>query len=177
MEVGSESPWRLITSRLVLIPATVQVIQAVLDDQHELAGALEGVKVPRDWPGNSDALAALPVHLGAMRRDPAQLPWRFRLVVRRSDRLVLGSIDLKGPPRDGTVEIGWGLIEAARRQGYAREAAEAVVQWLSTRAEVERVTAAVAPSNLPSIRIAEALGMTMTSLTYRDLPVYARQMR
>lgn len=161
------------TPRLVLIPASIAVIQAVLDEQYELAGALEGVTVPRDWPGNADALAALPIHLAAMRRDLEQLPWRFRLIVRLRDRLVIGSIDLKGTPREGVVEIGWGLIESARRSGYAREAAKAVVDWLATRREVQRITAAIAPTNLASINIAEHLGMAMTSTLYRGLPVYS----
>jgi RimJ/RimL family protein N-acetyltransferase len=49
--------------------------------------------------------------------------WSVRHVVRRADGLAVGSIGFFGPPdEDGQVEIGYGLIESARRQGLISDA-------------------------------------------------------
>ena len=162
----------LSTPRLVVVPASIEVLQAVLDDHRALASALASVTIPTAWPGNHDALVGLPIHLAAMRANPAELPWRIRLIASRADRIAIGSISLKGPPRDGTVEIGWGLITAARKHGFAREAAAVVVEWLRAQPSVHRIIATIDDANLPSIRIAEHLGMSRIDRTLRGLPVH-----
>jgi RimJ/RimL family protein N-acetyltransferase len=56
-------------------------------------------------------------------------------------------------------EIGYEITERARRNGYAIEAAHAVVNECAASG-LNRIWAAVRPSNLPSLRIVEALGFT-----------------
>lgn len=161
------------TSRLLLVSATSELIEAVLEDRRASAIALQNVTIPAEWPVNQEALDGLRIHLAELRADPAQLSWRIRLIVLRDARVAIGSVNLKGPPRDGAVEIGWGLVASARRQGYAREAAAAVVDWLKPQPQVRRIIATIDDANTPSIRIAEHLGMARTDELRRGLPVYA----
>ncbi|HEX3765934.1 MAG TPA: GNAT family N-acetyltransferase [Kofleriaceae bacterium] len=161
------------TPRLLLIPATCELIEAVLDDQRASEVVLQNVTVPASWPGTQEALDGLRIHLAELRADPAQLAWRIRLIVLRDTRLAIGSVNLKGPPRNETVEIGWGLVASARGHGYTREAAAAVVGWLTLQPEVSRIIATIDDANAPSIRIAEHLGMTRTEERRRGLPVHA----
>jgi [ribosomal protein S5]-alanine N-acetyltransferase len=162
----------LATTRLLLIPAGPEFVQAVIDRDHARAGGLYQLTVPATWPGNPGAVDGLPHHLEALRADPRELLWRIRLVVLKDDRVAIGSINLKGPPRDGRVEIGWGLMPSVRRRGLAREASAAVIDWLKAQPAVTRIIATIDDENAASVGIAMHLGMRKTSETHRDLPVY-----
>ncbi len=72
----------------------------------------------------------------------------------------MGSINLKGPPSaDGDVEIGWGLIENARRKGYATEASAAVLNWVVQQPGISSISATIPDDNHPSQRLAARLGV------------------
>jgi [ribosomal protein S5]-alanine N-acetyltransferase len=162
----------LATARLLLIPVGPEFVQAVIDRDHAHAGQLCQVTVPPTWPGNRGAVDGLSFHLEAMLADPREVPWRIRLIVLKEDRIAIGSINLKGPPQDGRVEIGWGLVPSMRRMGFAREAAAAVIDWLKAQPEVSRIIATIDDENAASIRIAEHLGLRRTTELHRELPVY-----
>jgi ribosomal-protein-alanine N-acetyltransferase len=162
----------LTTSRLVLVPAGIELLQAVVDHDYALAGAVQQLTIPPTWPGNRDAVEGMPIHLGALRTDPSEIPWRIRLVLLKPSRIAIGSINLKGPPRGGSVEIGWGILPAMRRKGFAVEATAAVIHWLQDQPAIHRITATIDDANTPSIRVAERLGMRKTPARHRDLPVY-----
>ena len=88
-------------------------------------------------------------------------PWSSRSIT--VDEVVVGSIGFFGPPQpaaDGRpeVEIGYGLVEAARGRGYATEAVTAMV-GAAERAGA-RVRASVLPDNAPSIRVLAKCGFT-----------------
>lgn len=59
----------------------------------------------------------------------------------------------------GEVEIGWYLHPDSLRKGYAKEAAEALLDYL-LKAGVARVWALMWPDNEPSARVAAAIGMS-----------------
>jgi RimJ/RimL family protein N-acetyltransferase len=67
------------------------------------------------YPRQDDLDAA-----GMVGRGAAE--WSARHVIRRSDGLAVGTIGFFGPPDDGHVEIGYGLVESARRQGLISDA-------------------------------------------------------
>lgn len=48
--------------------------------------------------------------------------WSARHVVRRADGLAVGTIGFFGAPDNGRAEIGYGLVESARRQGLISDA-------------------------------------------------------
>ena len=78
-----------------------------------------------------------------------------------------GTIHLKGPPgAAGSVDLGWEVEPADRRQGLATEAARAVLRWVLTQPRVRRVTARIHDDNAASIRVAERLGMRRTPVRY-----------
>jgi RimJ/RimL family protein N-acetyltransferase len=85
-------------------------------------------------------------------------PFFAYVIVRRSDGLAVGDAGFHGPPEDGEVEIGYGLVPAARGAGLASEATELLVEWARTQPGVERVCARVDPSNDPSRRLLVRLG-------------------
>jgi RimJ/RimL family protein N-acetyltransferase len=98
---------------------------------------------------------------------------RVRVIVERSSKTVIGSINLKGPPAPGgDGEIGWGLVEQHRRRGYAFEAAAAVIAWAMGQDGVVSISATVPEHSERSQRLAARPGLVRTGETRRDLPIW-----
>jgi len=134
------------TDRLALPLWTPEDVAAIRDD-----GRRPGWHA--DFPREDDKDAA-----GMFHRDD---PWGPRSIV--ADGLVVGSIGFFGPPSpavDGVpeTEVGYGLVEPARGQGYATEALGALLA--GTDAEGVRIRASVAPDNQASIRVLAKAGFT-----------------
>ncbi|MFM6848027.1 MAG: GNAT family N-acetyltransferase [Terrabacter sp.] len=83
-------------------------------------------------------------------------PWTPRHVVRRSDGLIVGTIGCFGPPTDGVVEVGYGLVETARGSGLMTDVLSGMVR--SLEAAGLRVVAHTLPDNVPSHRVLARLG-------------------
>jgi [ribosomal protein S5]-alanine N-acetyltransferase len=162
------------TPRLDLLPATSEFLKHLIAEDYTLAGELLDVTVPEGWPFEAAPRAGLSIHLAAIEEDPSEYLWRIRLIVLRSARTVVGSINLKGPPerKGGTVEIGWGVSFEYRRQGIAREAAQAVIDWVLSQPGVRRVIATIPDDNLASKELAKRLGMRYIQEIHRNLPVW-----
>jgi RimJ/RimL family protein N-acetyltransferase len=89
----------------------------------------------------------------------------FWLVERKSDGAHLGFCGLKiaddpGTAVEGLLEIGWRLREDAWGQGYAREAAEASLDFAFRELGADRVIALTVNGNSPSWGLMLRLGMT-----------------
>jgi RimJ/RimL family protein N-acetyltransferase len=88
----------------------------------------------------------------------------FWAMERTADDAFLGFCGVKrGPPgtpiaRD--LEIGWRLGRPYWQQGYAREAAAAVLDWSWAHMSVPRVAAITVPANTASLGLMIRLGMT-----------------
>jgi RimJ/RimL family protein N-acetyltransferase len=162
------------TPRLNLIPATSEFLKLLIAEEYARAGALLDLTVPEGWPFEEAPRAGLPIHLAAIEEDPSEYLWRIRLIVLHSTRTVIGSINLKGPPekRGGIVEIGWGVSVEYRQQRIAREAAQAVIDWVLSQPGVRRVIATIPDDNLASKALARRLGMQCTQELHRNLPVW-----
>jgi RimJ/RimL family protein N-acetyltransferase len=88
--------------------------------------------------------------------------WTWYLVLRRDatgGRAVLSSAGFKGKPTsDGTVEIGYSVLQEPQGFGYATEAVRGLLAWAFAHPEVSRVIAEASPELTPSIRVLERSG-------------------
>jgi RimJ/RimL family protein N-acetyltransferase len=76
--------------------------------------------------------------------------------------LVIGDIGFHSAPGDdGSVEIGYGLVESHRRRGYATEAARALVAWALQQPGVTEVRAETDAGHLPSQGVLLNSGFTL----------------
>jgi RimJ/RimL family protein N-acetyltransferase len=83
--------------------------------------------------------------------------WSARHVICRADGLAVGSIGFFGPPSaDGQVEVGYGLVEAARGQGLATDALTVIVA--AAEAAGARIIAHTSADNVPSQRVLARCG-------------------
>ena len=83
----------------------------------------------------------------------------FGLYQIRHEGVAVGGIGFSGPPDDGVVELGFGLIESARGSGFAAEALEALIET-ALAFGAERVIADTTLDNLASQKTMLRAGMS-----------------
>lgn len=154
---GRASPV-LSTDRLALEPLRV-------DHAAELAPWLDDPRLHRYTGGRPETLAELEARYARQAvghsTDGCER-WLNWVVRRRSDGAALGCIQATVTAGEGlTAELAWTIAVAFQRQGYAREAAGAVLGWLRTRG-VRRFIAQIHPEHLASMAVARALGLVAT---------------
>ncbi|GIP62726.1 N-acetyltransferase [Virgibacillus pantothenticus] len=106
-------------------------------------------------------LAHVQQHLMELKKDPLQLGWGPWFISDKANNQMVGDAGFKGKPDlERKVEIGYGIIDSARNQGYATEAVEALVKWAFASSYVDKVIAECFVTNLPSIKVLEKVGMS-----------------
>lgn len=76
-------------------------------------------------------------------------------IVRTDDQVLLGDVYIK--KEDDTFWIGYTVSPAFKRQGYAYEIVQAMIQWIRRQGEF-KIMAGAAPKNIASIQLLEKLG-------------------
>ena len=85
--------------------------------------------------------------------------WFIRWIVLRETNEVIGSISFHAPPNsDGMIEVGLGIVEKFRRQGFARESLVAMWTWAAEQSEVKTLRYTVSPANRASVGLVESFG-------------------
>ena len=143
------------TPRLKLISLTPLLLRAAAD------GNLAEVERQFDAPVGSGWEDGVPAErrLQQLAADPNEQPWLVRAMLTSTPRRIVGSIGFHAPPDDhGRVEIGYDVVAAERRRGYAREAIHALLDcaWATGRAHT--CVASVSPHNTPSLALVGGLG-------------------
>ncbi|MDP1719951.1 MAG: GNAT family N-acetyltransferase [Candidatus Nanopelagicaceae bacterium] len=91
--------------------------------------------------------------------DPSLNKWFVRWIVFKESGEIIGSISFHGAPdSNGMIEVGLGIQEKFRNQGFAREALRGFWLWALQFPEVKIFRYTVSPTNLPSIRVVDFFG-------------------
>lgn len=97
-------------------------------------------------------------------------------IIRRSDDVVLGAITLdhirRGPAQAGTT--GYWIGETFAREGYMREAIEAVVHYAFTILDLSRIEAGCLEENKPSRALLEKCGFKYEGVAQAYLQINGR---
>jgi len=150
------------TEHLTLIPFTLELAEATLNDRDKLPQLL-GLHVPANWP-NPDYAEIMPMIVEGRRKDPSSAEW-VRLIAHTADRTVIGDIGFIEPPdAGGNVEFGYSIVPEYRDKGYATEAAKTMIEWAFGQPGVKRVIANCLNDNYTSIRVLEKAGMRQIEL-------------
>lgn len=68
-------------------------------------------------------------------------------------------------PDEGTVEIGYDLVEQYTGQGYMSEAIKAIIEFAKTKMKIRVINACIYPENSKSIHLALRNGFVLTGAT------------
>lgn len=147
----------LLTPRLRIEPVTPALAHAARAGQRAFADAI-GAAAPIEWVASSLNQVACSAGPPAPTRAVA---------VHRDEGVVVGDVRFEPPARGqfelADFEIGYCIAASRRRQGYASEAAGAVIEWLFDRAGAETILAGCNKDNLASIRTLRRLGFWLDS--------------
>ncbi len=100
-------------------------------------------------------LRQLPVIGGSSRSHP----FGYYQVVLEGQ--VVGGIGFHGPPRDGLVEVGYGVVPEVRGRGVAKEALALILDVAAEFDQVGRVCGRTTPDNVASQRVMLNAGMLL----------------
>jgi RimJ/RimL family protein N-acetyltransferase len=109
-----------------------------------------------DFPFDGD-VGAVTGFLRATATHGDQRPFGYYRITRTADGKAIGGIGFKGQPKDGSVEVGYGLVPSARGNGYAAEAVAALLHIAAERG-LSRVIADTDKDNIASQRTLERAG-------------------
>ena len=156
------TPATIHTHRLLLRPYTVSLATAILNNQLEAIHAL-GLKPGEGWP-DADTLDTVPRILKNLEKVDAPTGFESWMIIKKEDQAIIGDAGFKGVPNAaGQIDIGYGIIAAERKKGYALEAAKGLMQWAFTNDSVKEITARCLVGNTASVKVLEKMGFNETS--------------
>jgi RimJ/RimL family protein N-acetyltransferase len=139
------------------------VLEALLAGDRVAAARLLECGIPFDIPLEGMPLAR---RLDQLRLDSSVLPWLLRAMVDRDSGTLVGHIGFHSPPRPqylstiapDAVELGYTVHAPFRRQGYATEAALALMHWAYSLHDQRCFFLSISPQNVASTAMAQSLG-------------------
>ena len=129
------------------------LMTAVMTAEWTAAQAIIGAPFPAEWRG--DGWGWLAPRVDEAERTPSAVAWGTRLAhmidaPEGQPETVIAEVGFHGPPdKDSWVEIGYRVVVARRRQGFAHEAATRLIAWALDQG-VRGVRASVSADNVPS---------------------------
>lgn len=146
------------TERLLLKPASLEIIQSVIKGEYEVLEK-QGITKSSNWP-SKDTLGILPIIEQQLKEAKGPTGFEIWLIIDKEHMNIIGDAGFKGQPNEnGEVEIGYGLVKEERRKGYGYEAVKELLSWAFSQEKVKKVMADCLKDNSGSIRILEKFGM------------------
>jgi len=132
--------------RLVELP--IAVLESLAAGDMTSAGEALGIEIPGDVTRDTSPWGFF-----------ASSGWPVNAVVHGS--LLVGDAGFKGTPdTKGAIEIGYQILAAHRRRGYAVAAVKLLLKEAKTNPDVKVIRAEVEPSNRASIAVLKHAGFT-----------------
>jgi [ribosomal protein S5]-alanine N-acetyltransferase len=139
----------IFTPRLELIAITLDMIQAGFAKSPDFA-ALVNAELPPDWPPADWDDHAYEYVVDKMTRYPNSHGWGRYIALKpttpKGRRTLIGTCGLTLPIElNDDPEIGYGVLPAYQRHGYASEAVAALIEWIFTHPHIRSVNAQTFP--------------------------------
>ncbi|HXP46126.1 MAG TPA: GNAT family N-acetyltransferase [Terriglobales bacterium] len=148
------------TRRLLLRSATPELAAADLRNRSDFSRLLNA-HIPEGWPpplNDDDSKTFTLTYLQENPDAAGWSTWYFLLPGIDGSSQTVGIGGFKGKPSRGMVEVGYSILPAHQRLGFASEAVSALIDWAFSHSDVQLVTAETLPALLASIRVLERNG-------------------
>ena len=108
---------------------------------------------------------------------PNQWEWYAVWMIELKDGTHIGELCFKGIDESGSTEIGYGIAENYRGNGYAAEAVTSAANWALAQNAVNSVIAEVSKDNIASIRVLKKSGFEPTGRIGEEGSIYMRNQK
>lgn len=134
-----------------------------ISDEVEKLKDFLGVEIHPEWLKSRELIE---LRYQQIIRNPDYQPWSLRAVILRDKGKMIGHIGFHSVPgapylnpyANNGVEFGFTIYPEFRRNGYAREASLALMNWAYEQNSVSEFILSIRPDNIPSLKLAEGLG-------------------
>ena len=163
-------PLNISTPRLDLIAATALLARADASDRARFADLL-GAVIPPGWP--PEVMADVQEHFADQLEKGFAVPgwWSWYGVLRKAGggRVLIGNAGLAGQPdSEGSVTMGYSVVDGHEGAGYASEMVAGLLQWMTASGRVKRVLATTFERHFASIRVLEKNGFAWKGVSSED---------
>lgn len=149
------------SSRLRLIALDAELARLQLDDRLAFFKAL-GVEIEPSWPPELMDKNALHWAADRLSAEPDQQGWHAWVYISPVLNRLVGCGGYKGPPdANGSVEIGYSMLQSYREQGLATEGVMTLLDWAYENEAVKSVTALTRADRDASHRVLEKAGFQL----------------
>lgn len=155
-------PGLLASSRLDILPATIDLYRLELDYPEGLALALDA-ELPAEWPPEQVTREVIEEFITRMTAEPGRMSGFYWVL--RSDgstpRVLIGSGGFLLHD-EGVMELGYSVLPEWQGKGYTTEAVGILVDWAFTCAHARIIVAYTYPELPASVRVLEKNGFRFT---------------
>jgi len=149
------------TDRLELIPLTIRQLELWVSDIAALEQELNCTYSGESTEGFLSDIIKMKIER-AKADEANHIFHTFCFVLRKSDRVVLGSASFKRPPNHNKeVEIGYGLGKNFEGNGYMTEAVQAMCNWAKSQEGISFLIAETNSGNIKSENVLKRCGFIL----------------
>lgn len=150
----------IVTDRLFLTPLTARQLRLWIENISSLEQELDCHYCSDSEPLEGIFLDIVKRQLDITEKDADNYLYHtFWFLIRKTDRVVVGSADFKNiPNQNNEVEIGYGLGKSFEHNGYMTEAVQAMCDWAMTQNNISHIIAETDIDNLQSQSILRRCG-------------------
>jgi RimJ/RimL family protein N-acetyltransferase len=161
------------TPRLDLIAITPPHLRCEMQGGADLAarfGSLVNAEIPAEWPPQDWEPHVLEFVLLQLTARPDTLGWTRFVALRDREselRTLVGTVGAVPPGTEmshsalGEIEVGYGILPAFQRRGFATEALTGMMDWVRSRAKIRTFVAQTFPHLEASIRVLKKTGFEL----------------
>lgn len=147
---------KLTTERLILIPYTIQICENIINKNFSNLFDM-GLKRGKSWPDN-DVIETLPRIINNLSQVESPTGFESWMIIKKETLEIIGDLGFKGyNHKEENIDIGYGIIEEERRNGYAEEATKELIKWAFSTGLIKEITAKCLIENTGSINLIKKL--------------------
>lgn len=148
----------LITERLKLIPLTADDFKLCIEDKAKMEKKLGLVVTGNQLTGMMKGIYQIKIDY--ISRDKENLLYyTYWQIVPKDKNYIVGEIGFKDAPNsNGEIEVGYGLEEEHRGNGYMTEALIGLSKWAFSQQGISAIIAVTLKNNIPSQKVLARAG-------------------
>lgn len=144
------------SERLLLIPYTTNICQAILQNDFQFLQQLNLMK-GKNWP-DDDVLETIPKIIKNLNKVDYPTGFESWMIIKKETREIIGDCGFKGYNFiTRNADIGYGIIEDEQKKGFAMEATKTLINWAFSDNDLEEITAACLKENTSSSKLLQKL--------------------